>query len=558
VNYEEGVMLTKKQIDQEIIKCGKDPIYFIKMYCMIQEPIKGHIPFNLFPYQEELIHEFIGNRFNIVLKGRQLGISWLSSAFCLWLMLFRRNKVIMSVSTKEKVAAKIIEKVKYQYKHLPSFLHNFNGIDTDNNAKFKLTNGSEVVAETTTSDSGRSYSLSLLIIDEAAYVENLDGDQGLWTALQPTLATGGRAIAFSSPAGASGWFYETYSRAAEKQNRGEADWNPIKLMWWVHPNRDDEWFEAQKTVLQPKALAQEHLCDFSASGDTVVSSDDLIDLKRFLDSIEEGVDIPNKEPLARTSIDRNYWIWKKYDPNHTYVMGCDTARGDGKDFSTFHIMDVITNEVVAEYEGKQPADVFAEIIYNAAQEYGFPLCAVEKNMGDAVLMKLREKNLPNIYCQKRGTSEYIPHAQIAYDNSVVVGFVTSARSKALIMAKMEEYIRMRKVKIYSERLYNQFLNFIWDATGKAGSKRGYNDDLVMSFAITCWLRDTAIEIDSRNRIMDKAILSAIVVKGKQFDSSLEGSRGFYSGPELQRKSKMQLEVEKRKKYSWLYDPIYKG
>jgi len=552
-------MLSKKKLQQEIIKCGRDPIYFIKMYCMIQEPIKGHIPFNLFPYQEELIHEFINNRFNIVLKGRQLGISWLSSAFCLWLMMFRRNKVIMSVSTKEKVAAKIIEKVKYQYKHLPTFLKEFNGIDTDNNAKFKFMNGSEVVAETTTSDSGRSYSLSLLIIDEAAYVENLDGDQGLWTALAPTLSTGGRAIAFSSPAGASGWFYETYTRAAENEIRHEADWNPIKLMWWVHPNRDDEWFKAQEAAIpNPKALAQEHLCDFSASGDTVISSDDLIDLKRFLDSINEETDEEHKEPKFKTSIDRNYWIWQRYNPDHKYVMGVDTSRGDGKDFSTFHIMDVVTDEIVAEYKGKVPADIYAEIIYSAAEEYGFPLLAVEKNMGEAVLMKLQEMDTPNLYCQKRGTSEFIPYSQMAYDNSVVLGFVTSARSKDLIIAKMEEFIRMRKVKIYSERLYNEFLNFMWDDSGRAKAKRGYNDDLVMSFAITIWIRETAIEQDKRKRLHDSAMLNAFKAVGKKFDYSLEASKGFEAGPYLKRQSKRQEDITNRKKYSWLFDPVYKG
>src|SRR5690606_4742921 len=118
------------------------------------------------------------------------------------------------------------------------------------------------------------------------------------------------------------------------------------------------------------------------------------------------------------------------------------------------------------------------------------------------LMKLQEKDLPNLYCQKRGTSEYIPYSSLEHEPSAVLGFVTSSRSKDLIIAKMEEYVRMRKVKVYSERLYNELLNFMWLENGKAGAKRGYNDDLVMAFAITCWIRETAIEQDSRRRKVD--------------------------------------------------------
>jgi hypothetical protein len=524
---------------------------------MIQEPVKGLIPFALFPYQEELIEEFLQNRFNIVLKARQLGISWLTSAFCLWLMFFHRNKMIMSVSTKEKIAAKILEKVKYQYKYLPQFMKDWNPIETDNNTKIRLSNGSEIVAETTTSDSGRSYSLSLLIIDEAAYVDNLDGDKGLWTAISPTLATGGRAIAFSSPSGASGWFYDVYTKATENKNRGPGDWVPHKLMWWVHPDRDDEWFEQQAALLSPKALAQEMSCDFSASGDTVVSSDDLIDLKRFLNLICEETEEQYKTPMFKTSIERNYWIWKKAESNHSYVMGVDTARGDGKDFSTFHIMDVITNEVVAEYQGKVPHDIFAEIIYSAGKEYNFPLLAVEKNMGDAVLMKLREMDYPNLYCQKRGTSEYVPYRNLTYDKSAILGFVTSGRSKELIIAKMEEYIRSRRVKLYSERLLDELQSFIWDETGKATAKGGANDDLVMSFAITCWLRETAVEEDARKKLLDKAMLSSITVRSKRFDGSLEGSSGWSMDHNLQRKSRQEKEADKMKQNAWLL-PIFKG
>ncbi len=88
-----GTGITQKKSLKEIIaeeykKCATDPIHFMKKYCMIQHPVRGKIPFHLFPFQESTLTQFAGNRFNIVLKSRQTGISTLSAGYALWKMLF--------------------------------------------------------------------------------------------------------------------------------------------------------------------------------------------------------------------------------------------------------------------------------------------------------------------------------------------------------------------------------------------------------------------------------------------------------------------------------------
>lgn len=554
--------ISSKRKKQEMLRCGRNPHYFIKNYCKLSHQTRGLIPFSLYPFQEEVLDEFVEHRFNIVLKARQLGISWLVSAFTLWMMMFHRNKTIMAVATKKDTACKIIEKVKYMYGYLPDWMQEINPIQDNNKYSFSLkTTKSLVVAESTAGDAGRSYSLSMLIIDEAAHVEGLDGEQGLWTGLRPTLATGGRCIALSTPAGQGGWFYHQYVRAERKppDERTSKDFNPIKLMWWVHPDRDQDWYDAESEHMTKRQIAQEYDCAFNASGHSVISPEDLKDIFEFLESEDEDKGAANKDPIYRTGPGRNYWIWKPYNSEHQYVMSADVARGDAEDYSTFHILDLNTNEVVAEFQGKIPYDHFATLLDQAGREYGEPLLAVENNAGSAVLLELEKKSYPNLLYMRKGKMEIAKQHEILSKRSgVVAGFPMSVNTRPVILAKMEEMIRNKMIKIYSDRLYTELTTFIWK-NGRMEAQSTANDDLVISFAILCWLRDISIEQDQHNKQVSRALLTSIYTRNRKLDTSLQG--GFNLGPELQRKTKREKALEKIKKNRWLYDnvpPIFKG
>ncbi len=207
-------------------------------------------------------------------------------------------------------------------------------IKIDNRTSFELSNGSQIKAASTSGDAGRSEALSLLVIDEAAHVDGLDE---LWTGLYPTLSTGGRCIALSTPNGVGNWFHKTYVDARQWKN----DFHPINLPWDVHPERDQQWFEKETKNMSRRQIAQELECNFNTSGDTVIHPDDM-----------QWIFENQKDPIYRTGWDRNFWIWEKYDENFSYLMVADVARGDGSDSSTFHIIKLETMEVVAEYQGK--------------------------------------------------------------------------------------------------------------------------------------------------------------------------------------------------------------
>ena len=171
--------LTKKEKLKEIVKCGKDPKYFINSYTKISHPIDGLIPFKTYEFQDTLLEDFNNYRFNVILKARQLGISTITAGYVAWMMLFHKDKNILVMATKFQTAANLVKKVKSIMKNLPEWMQ-IASISIDNRTSFELSNASQIKASTTSSDAGRSEALSLLVIDEAAHVEGLDE---LWTGL---------------------------------------------------------------------------------------------------------------------------------------------------------------------------------------------------------------------------------------------------------------------------------------------------------------------------------------------------------------------------------------
>ena len=334
----------------EIIKCGKDPVYFMNKYLKIQHPMRGLIPFATFPFQDDCVKDFNDNRFNIILKSRQLGLSTLVAAYSVWQAIFYKEKNILIIATKLAVAQNFIRKVKTYIKSMPKWLL-VPIITANNKQQVEFSNGSQIKAVPTSEDAGRSEALSLLIVDEAAFVRNFDE---LWMGLYPTLSTGGRAILLSTPNGVGGQYHEIYTKAERKENK----FNPIKLMWDVHPERGDEWFEKETKNMSQRQVAQELLCDFASSGDTFLTSE-------VLDKIR----MTTSQPIEKSGPQYNVWYWEYPVEGNNYILSADIARGDSGDYSTFHIINCATNSVSVEFKGKITPDHFASLIYDVAKRF---------------------------------------------------------------------------------------------------------------------------------------------------------------------------------------------
>jgi hypothetical protein len=232
------------------------------------------------------------------------------------------------------------------------------------------------------------------------------------------------------------------------------------------------------------------------------------------------------EPDYRTGIDRNLWIWEKYKEGNSYLLSADVARGDGEDYSAFHVFKLETMEIVAEYHGKIAPDAYSEVLMDVGREYGTCMVVVENNsVGFAVLEKLRDRLYPNIYYSIKSTHEYIDPISAQYTSAAIAGFSTTTKTRPLIVAKLEEFIRNELITTYSSRMSNELKTFIWH-NGKPQAQRGYNDDLIMSCAIGCWVRDTALVANKQEMEYTKTAISSIFSTKSIMNSSIPGQKGY--------------------------------
>jgi hypothetical protein len=516
----------KEAIKREYAKCATDPVYFLGKYGVIQHPLKGKVNFNLYDFQEKSLESFMKHDYNIVLKARQLGLSTLTAGYALWMMTFQQDKNILVIATKQETAKNLVTKVRVMHANLPGWLKQ--PCVEDNKLSLRYKNGSQIKAVASSEESGRSEALSLLIIDEAAFIDKIDT---IWGAAQQTLATGGRALVISTPNGVGNFFHKTWVGA----ENGTNDFNFIRLHWSVHPEREQAWRDEQDKLLGPSLAAQECDCDFITSGRGVIDGLLLENLK------ESSV----REPIEKRGIDSNYWIWQP--PNYTknYVVSADVSRGDGTDYSAFHIIDVESLEQVAEYKGKISTQDFGNMLVNVASEYNNALLVVENNnIGWAAIQQVIDREYPNLFY----TSKDLQYVDVQHqmtnkyrsqERNMVPGFSTTQKTRPLIVAKLEEMFREESVVVHSQRLIDELFVFIYNGN-RAEAMQGYNDDLVMSFAIALWVRDTALRLRSEG-----------IELSKQAIQGIGQNPGIYTS-EVQKNDSWEMDVKGEKEdLTWL-------
>ena len=482
----------KEIIGEEYKRCSQDPIHFMRKYCIIQHPTRGKMLFNLYPFQEKSLQELKDNRYNIILKSRQLGISTLTAGYALWKMIFRSDFNVLVIATKQDVAKNLVTKVRVMNENLPNWLKG--KTLEDNKLSLRYANGSQIKAISSKGDAGRSEALSLLIFDEAAFIDRIDE---IWTAAQQTLATGGDCIALSTPNGVGNWFHRQWVNA-----EAGGEFNTIKLHWTVHPDRNDEWRAKQTQLLGEKGAAQECDCDFISSGHTVVDGEIL----------QWYADTHVKDPLERRGFDSNFWIWEYADYNKKYMVVADVARGDSTDYSAFHIFDIESCHQVAEYKGKIGTTEYGNMLVAVATEYNNALLVIENaNIGWATIQVALDKGYSNLYYSYKQDGYVDEDVQLrkGYDlkdkSKTVPGFSMTSRTRPLVISKLETYFRDKTPIVHSKRLIDELFTFVW-LGHRAEASRGYNDDLVISFSTGLWMRDTALRLQQQGMDLNRKAL----------------------------------------------------
>ena len=203
-------------------------------------------------------------------------------------------------------------------------------------------------------------------------------------------------------------------------------------------------------------------------------------------------------------------------------------------------------EQVAEYQGKLTGDMFAPLITDIAREYNNALLVIENNKDYGVLSRIEDLEYDNLYYSLKTSHEYIDQLTAQVKNGVA-GFTMSMKTRPLVVAKLEEFIRNNILTINSVRTASELKTFIWH-NGRAQAMRGYNDDLVMALAIGCWVRDVAMTVNKRDIEYSKAMLSGITTAGRTLNTSIPGMREYQQRPKSEQTTKDGIKYD----ISWIY------
>ena len=466
-------------------------VFYFSLFIFVVHPVRGKVRFELYPYQKSVLYQFVKDRFNIILKFRQAGITELISMYCLWLAMYHPNKKINIISIKDTTAKKVLKKIKYMYKNLPPYLQvpivNGRTGEYGSASMIEFNNGSFIESIPTSSEAGRSESLSLLVIDEAAIVRWADQ---IWAAAFPTLSTGGSAIVNSTPYGIGNFYHSKWVDAIAGGN----EFTPIRLYWKMHPERDIEWYNQMSTALGPKRTAQEIDGDFLSSGNSVF---DLMDIKAIEDCLSEF-------PIIKRRYNGQYLQFNEPEPDKDYFIGADVATGRATDYSSFTCMDKVGEEQ-AVYKGRMSVDKYARLLGDTGQLFNWATLAPESNdVGLAVTSMLQAEGYPKLYyfqkmVKKKGKTR--PEVDTA------PGWLTTSKNRPVIIDGLEADIRNDVITCKDPFFVYEAKTFIYDslgrpvAMGKHKANREGDDSLS---------EDTYADDD----IMGKAICNHIR-KGKQ-------------------------------------------
>lgn len=260
------VSYNKEQID-ELRRCldpDTGPFYFISNFMYVQHPVKGKEKLQLYDYQIELLHNYHKYRKSINMLGRQLGKTTVAAGYLLWYAMFVEDATILIASNKYDGAQEIMHRVRYAYESIPDHIRA--GVKSYNKRSIDFDNGSRIVATTTTENTGRGMSLSLVYLDEFAFVEpNIARE--FWTSLSPTLSTGGKCIITSTPNTDEDQFADIWFGANKlvDANGNETDvgangFKPYIAIWSRHPDRDQVWADSERSALGEDRFLREHQC----------------------------------------------------------------------------------------------------------------------------------------------------------------------------------------------------------------------------------------------------------------------------------------------------------
>ncbi len=498
---------TEQQIE-DLLACSLDSgyHYFCQKFFYIQHPVKGKLLFEPFEFQTRLLDAYHGHRFNINMLPRQMGKTTCAAGYLLWYAMFHPDQTILISAHKYTGSQEIMQRIRYAYELCPDHIRC--GVVNYNKGSIEFDNGSRIVSTTTTGNTGRGMSISLLYCDEFAFVPPNIADE-FWTSISPTLATGGKAIITSTPNSDEDTFAIIWKEANKKfdefgneQEVGINGFFPFTCKWSEHPDRDSAWETAERGRIGEERFRREYNCEFLIYDETLVNSIKLSEL--------EGM-----EPIQRVGQTRWY---KKLNKESIYAITLDPSLGTGGNNAAIEVFELPSFTQVAEWQHnltpiQGQIKILREILRYINDFMGDDnpnsiYWTIENNtVGEAGLVCIKdigEENFPGLF-----VSEPVRKGHVRKFRK---GFNTTHGSKIAAAARLKHLIETNKMAIYSRPLISELKTFIAHGVSFK-AKNDEQDDLVsaclllvrMSQVLGDWDQRVYATINSSDLVSDDDI-----------------------------------------------------
>ena len=461
---------TKKEL-VEYQKCMDSPQYFIENYVKIVSLDEGLVPFKMYDFQKEMVGTFHNNRFTICKLPRQSGKSTVMVSYLLHYALFNASVNIAILANKAATARDLLSRLQLAYEHLPKWLQQ--GVMSWNKGSLELENGSKILASSTSASAVRGGSYNIIFLDEFAYVPSNVAEQ-FFSSVYPTISSGKttKVMIVSTPHGMN-MFYKLWVDAEEQRN----EYIPIEVHWSEVPGRDEAWKEQTIKNTSQAQFNTEFECEFLGSIDTLIAPYKLKQLTyRSPIQSSAGLDV-HVAP----------------QPDHTYVLVADVARGTSNDYSAFVVVDVseIPYRVAAKFRDNELKPlIFPSKIYDVARAYNQAFVLIEVNdigeqVASAMQFDLEYDNL--IMASMRGRAGQVIGAGFS-GGRAQLGVRTTKAVKKIGCSNLKQLVEDNKLILEDYDCINELSTFIVKGQSFEADD-GCNDDLVACLFIFAWLTD---------------------------------------------------------------------
>ena len=462
------VEFTEEQVT-EYLKCAQDPIYFIKNYIRIVSLDEGLVPFELYPYQENMVGTIHNNRFVIAKLPRQSGKSTTVIAYLLHYVLFNPQVSVAVLANKQATARELLHRLKLAYEYLPKWLQQ--GIVEWNKGNISLENGSKVLASSTSASAVRGGSFNMIFLDEFAYVPENVADE-FFSSVYPTISSGKetKVLIISTPKGLN-MYYKLWRDAEEGNN----SYVPIEVHWSEVPGRDDKWKKETIRNTSESQFRAEFECEFIGSQNTLISPHKLKCLAY-------------RKPIKQR--DDGFKMYYEPESGHAYFMAVDVSRGKEIDYHAITVIDIteMPYRIVATYRNNSLAPMLLPTVVNAVGKiYNEAYCMVEINdiggqVSDILYNEFEYENL--LVTSVRGRKGQTMDGGFG-SFQTQLGVKTSAMVKKVGCSLLKDLIEEDKLIVEDYDVIQELTAFI-ARKGSYEAETGHHDDLVMTMVIFAW------------------------------------------------------------------------